>query len=83
MKLLKFYASWCQPCKGLTMVINGAKDKIEMPIEEIDIDQQNDMALKYQIRSIPVLVIVDDSGNEVKRNSGMLNETQLLDFLKV
>ena len=42
MKLLKFYASWCGPCKGLSMVINGAKDKISIPIEEIDIDTIKD-----------------------------------------
>ena len=40
MKLKKFYADWCGPCKGLTMVINGAKDKIDIPIEEVNIDNE-------------------------------------------
>lgn len=83
MKVLKFYAPWCQPCKGLTMVINGAEDKITLPIEEINIDEDTDTAIKYGIRSVPTLVIVDEEGNEVKKQTGLLNEQQLLDFLIV
>ena len=39
MKVLKFYATWCEPCKALSKIIEGAKDKIPMPIEDIDIEQ--------------------------------------------
>lgn len=83
MKLLKFYAPWCAPCKGLSMVIAGAEDKITMPIEEVNIDEDIDTAVKYGVRSVPTLVIVDDQDNLVKKNVGMLNESQLLDFLSV
>lgn len=81
MKLLKFYAPWCAPCKGLTMVINGAADKITVPIEEVNIDEDIDTALKYGVRSVPTLVLVDEEGNTLKKNVGVLNEAQLLDFL--
>lgn len=81
MKLLKFYAPWCQPCKGLSMVMEGTKDKINVPIEEVNIDDDIDTAIKYGVRSVPTLVLVDDSGNVVKKNVGTLNEAQLLDFL--
>jgi thioredoxin 1 len=83
MKVLKFYAEWCAPCKGLTMIINGAKDKINIPIEEVNIDDNVFMATEFNIRSVPTLVIVDDQENEIKRHTGMLNETQLLEFLQV
>lgn len=82
MKLLKFYAEWCGPCKGLTMVINGAKDKINIPIEQYDIDNEMMMAQEYKIRSVPTLVLVDDTNQEIKRSVGLLNEEKLLEFLK-
>ena len=83
MKLLKFHATWCQPCKMLSRVIEDASDKITMPMEEVDIDQNQELAIQYGIRGVPTLVIVDEEGKEVKRQSGMLMESQLLEFIKV
>jgi thioredoxin 1 len=82
MKLLKFYAEWCGPCKGLTMIINGAKDKINIPIEEYDIDNEMMMAQEYKVRSVPTMVLVDDTGTEIKRQVGLVTEEKLLEFLK-
>ena len=83
MKLLKFHATWCQPCKMLSRVIEDAADKITMPMEEVDIDQNQELAIPYGIRGVPTLVIVDEEGKEVSRKSGMLMENQLLEFLNV
>jgi len=83
MKLLKFHAKWCGPCQGLSMVIKGAEDKINMEIEDIDIDTCGSRSAEYNIRSVPVLILLDDSGKEIKRKVGGMNETQLLEFLKV
>lgn len=81
MKLLKFYASWCGPCKGLTMVIEGVKEQLPMPVENIDIDADMDTARKYNVRSVPTMVVVAEDGTEIKRTVGMLNEKQLIEFL--
>jgi thioredoxin 1 len=82
MKLLKFYAEWCGPCKGLSKIIDGAKDKINIAIEEYDIDNEMMMAQEYKVRSVPTMVLVDDTGAEIKRQVGMVNEEKLLEFLK-
>jgi len=82
MKVLKFYADWCGPCKGLTMIINSAKDKIDIPIEEYDIDNEMMMAQEYKVRSVPTMVLVDDTGREIRRQVGMVTEEKLLEFLK-
>jgi thioredoxin 1 len=83
MKVLKFYATWCAPCKGLSMIVDGIKDQVDIPFEDIDIQEQLEIAAKYGIRSVPTMVIVDDEGVEIKRQSGMLNEEQLLSFIDV
>jgi thioredoxin 1 len=83
MKIKKFYAEWCGPCKGLSMVIAEAGDKITIPIENIDIDSNIMESVQYDVRSVPMLVLVDDNGKEIKRLNGMVSETQLLEFLKV
>ncbi len=83
MKVLKFYADWCGPCKGLSMVIKGAADKITLPIEEVNIDENLMMAQMFNIRSVPTMVLVDKDEKEIKRQIGTMNETQLLEFLKV
>ena len=82
MRVLKFEASWCQPCKMLSRVIEDAKDKITTPIEVVDIDEHQDLAIYYNVRGVPTMIILDDDGKEVKRQSGMLMESQLLEFLQ-
>jgi len=83
MKVLKFYADWCGPCKGLSMVIKGAGDKITIPIDEVNIDNELMTSVEYGVRSVPTMVLLDENGTELKRMVGAMNEEQLLDFLKV
>ena len=81
MKLLKFYAEWCGPCKMQSQIIKNASDKIKTPIENVDIDNNIMMSVEYQVRSVPTLVLLDDNGVEVKRQTGVLREKELLEFL--
>lgn len=83
MKLYKFYAEWCQPCKMLSKVIEDAKDKITTEVVSFDIDQEMMTAINYGVRGVPTMVLVDDDGKEIKRQSGYMNEQQLLKFLEV
>jgi thioredoxin 1 len=66
----------------LSRVFEDASDKITTTVEEVDIDENMALAKQYGIRGVPTLVIVDDEGKEVKRQSGMMTEAQLLEFLK-
>ena len=80
MKLLKFSASWCGPCKMLSMTIAGIKDEIPYPIEEIDIDTNTELAQKFGIRGVPTLVLVDGD-TEVRRKVGSLTSAELKVFV--
>jgi thioredoxin 1 len=83
MKVLKFYADWCGPCKAMTQIIKNAGDKVTVPIEEMNIDAELMTSVEYGIRSVPTMILLDENGAEVKRQVGMMNEEQLLEFLKV
>jgi len=82
MKVIKFYADWCGPCNGLSKIIEGAKDKIDITIENVNIDEDSSMVAKYQVRSVPTMIMVDGD-TEIKRKVGTMGEKELLNFLKV
>lgn len=82
MKVLKFYADWCGPCKALSQVIKNAGDKVNVTIEDVNIDENLFMAQDFKVRGVPTMVIVDESENEIRRKVGMMNEEELLQFLK-
>ena len=78
MKVLRFTASWCQPCKMLAKTLEDIETQI--PIEVIDIDENQGLAMDYGIRGVPTLVMLDGD-IEVKRVSGMLMKNQLAEWL--
>jgi thioredoxin 1 len=81
MKVLKFSASWCSPCKILQTIIDDMSN-LPIDIESIDIDIDTKLAQQYNIRGVPTLVMIDDTGNEIKRNVGMITRDKLLEWLK-
>ena len=79
MKVLKFYADWCQPCKMLSAVI--ADLDIKTPIEEVDIDNNQELAVKYGVRGIPTCILLDDNDVEIKRQSGTMMANEFKAFV--
>ena len=70
------------PCKMLSKTIDSVKNQIPFEIEEIDSDNNPKMAIKYNIRGLPTMIIVDGD-TEVKRFVGAMKSTELLEFVKV
>jgi thioredoxin-related protein len=65
------------------MVVESAKDKLPMTVEDVDIDNQFELAKKYNVRSVPTMIVVNDSGSEIKRAVGSMNEKQFIEFLTI
>ena len=78
MRVLRFTASWCQPCKMLAKTLEDVDTQI--PIEVIDIDEKQDIAMHYGIRGVPTLVMLDGD-IEVKRFSGMKMKNEIETWL--
>lgn len=76
MKILKFYADWCQPCSAVSKLLEDANLPYE--INNINIDVAIDEVSKYNIRGIPTLILLDDSNNIIKTLSGSITKKDLL-----
>jgi thioredoxin 1 len=82
MKLLKFYADWCGPCKIQTSVIKNLGEKVTIPIEEIDIEDNLAMTKIYAVRSVPTMILLDETGEEIKRHVGLMIEPDFMKFIE-
>lgn len=69
--LVDFYADWCGPCKMVAPLVDEiASEHIgKMLVAKVDTDRAPDVAMKYEIRSIPT-IIVFRGGSEVERSLG-------------
>ena len=77
MKTAKYFtATWCGPCKAFKPVINEIAGE-GYSIQFIDIDLQQDLAAKYNVRSVPTTVI-EENGIEVNRFIGAIPKHQIL-----
>mgnify|MGYP001114126927 FL=1 len=80
MKTMKYFsATWCGPCKSFKPVINEIAGE-GYSIQFIDIDQQQDLAAKYNVRSVPT-VVIEESGIEVDRFIGSIPKQMILEKL--
>lgn len=78
-QLIKFSASWCQPCKSLAGNFKHV-NLGEVELVNIDIDENFEEANKYGIRSVPTMILIED-GLEKKRMSGVLMADKIEEFI--
>ena len=80
--LIDFYADWCGPCKMYSPVVEAvAAENEDIKVVKINVDNAQDIAIKYQVMSIPTTVIIEN-GKEVNRAVGMVSKNQLLEMVK-
>ena len=81
--LVDFYATWCGPCKMLAPVLEKiANEHEDLTVLKIDVDEVGDLAAKYDIRSIPTLILFED-GKAVDMKLGYMPEESVLRFAKL
>jgi thioredoxin 1 len=75
--LKDFYADWCGPCKTQDPILEElAEDFPDVEFEKVDVDDEQDVANEYQVRSLPTL-IVENEGGVVERFVGVTQRDDL------
>ena len=79
--LADFNAQWCGPCKMLKPIIDSiAEERKDVKVVSIDIDEEDELAEKYEVFSIPC-VVVFKNGEEVKRSVGFKPKQDILNLI--
>ncbi len=80
--LVDFYADWCGPCKMLSPIIDEiAKENDNIKVVKINIDEEQDLAVEYQVMSIPTLVVIKN-GKEINRSIGLIDKSEITGLIK-
>ena len=80
--LVDFFADWCGPCKMMSPILKEVKDILgdTVSIIKIDVDKNQALAAKYQVRGVPTLILYK-SGKQVWKQSGVIQKNELVSII--
>ena len=78
-EILQFTASWCQPCKTLSPIMEKLKSEGKINYRKIDVDTDTELSVKYGVRNIPTLILLEN-GEAKNRLTGVQSEQSILNF---
>ncbi|MEI6142738.1 MAG: thioredoxin [Mariniphaga sp.] len=80
--VVDFHALWCGPCKAQSPILKEVAFELgdRVRVIKIDVDQNNEIANRYQIQSVPTLMIFKN-GNLLWKHSGVVSKNQLVSVL--
>lgn len=80
--LVDFYAEWCGPCKMLSPIIDEiAKENPDIKVVKVNVDEAQDLAMRYQVMSIPTLVIIKN-GQQINKSVGLRDKEEIINMIK-
>ena len=76
--LVDFYADWCGPCKMVAPIVEEiANERTDITVGKINVDESPSLAMKYNVSSIPTLIVFKD-GIEINRIVGYRPKEDIL-----
>lgn len=81
--LVDFWAEWCGPCRAIAPIVEELSGELQgkMKVAKVDVDQAQDLAAEYDVRSIPTLLVFKN-GKVVDEIIGAMAKPQLLSKIK-
>lgn len=80
--LVDFYADWCGPCRMVSPVVDQiANEHPEYKVVKVNVDEQPELASKFNVMSIPALFVVNN-GQVVNKSVGAKPKAQILSMLQ-
>lgn len=81
--VVDFWAEWCGPCKMIAPALEEISDEMgdQVKITKLNIDENQDMAMKYGVRSIPMLILFK-GGEPMATQVGAAPKGKLSDWIK-
>lgn len=75
--VVDFFATWCGPCKMLApLVERKAEEHADVHFYKVDIDEENDLASRYKVMSVPTLIYLK-AGKEVGKSVGLVSPADM------
>jgi len=78
--IIDYFATWCEPCKMLSRILETSGDKLGVPIYKFDVDSNLKFTMEQNVRSVPTLKLYEGS-SVVKSHTGILQESDFDRFL--
>ena len=75
--LLDFWATWCGPCRMLSPIVDEvAEERTDVKVGKVNVDEQMELAMRFQVSSIPMLVVFKD-GKAVTKSVGYRPKSEI------
>ncbi len=79
--LVDFWADWCGPCKMLSPIVDEiAKERDDIKVGKINVDQQQELAIQFGVMTIPTLIVFKN-GEQVNKSIGLQTKEDVINLL--